>query len=272
VAAAVAVPASKIDLSSARTDASWKAGLVYKPEPSGTLYASYDTSVRPPGTSAYTNTLSTTTTSADDPVLEPERAVNCEAGVKWEFLDDHLLASAAAFRSVNSNVPAADPVSGIVNQSSDQTVEGVEFGLAGNITKEWMVFAGYAHMHAQVSAEISTNAQGLTLPLLPSDSGSLWTTYALPHGVTLGGGVQYMGPTERLQATNAPAATTFSNGVPDYWLLGAMVSWQADRHLTLRLNVNNIADRTYVASLNNNGYRLNLGTPRTVMLSAELKY
>jgi catecholate siderophore receptor len=169
-------------------------------------------------------------------------------------------------------VPSTDPTTGLVDQTSNQTVEGAELSVSGKITRKWLVFAGYAHLQPTVSNEIATNAQGLTLPLLPQDSGNLWTTYALPHGVTLGGGLQYMGETERLQATQAPLATTFANQVPAYWLGSAMISEAVSQHLSFRLNVNNLADKEYVASLNNNGYRLNLGAPRSFILSGELKF
>jgi catecholate siderophore receptor len=267
-----AVPASSLDLSTGKTTASWKTGLVFKPTADGSLYVSYDTSVRPPGTSGSTNTLSTTTTSADNPLLAPEKAINYEAGAKWMLFHEKVLADVAVFKSVNTNVPAADPVTGIVDQTSDQTVQGVEVGVSGKITDAWLVFAGFAQMEAKVSNEISTNAQGLTLPLLPKESGNLWTTYTIAKGLTIGGGVQYMGETERLQATNAPTATTFTNQVPAYWLFNGMVSYVATKHLTLRLNLNNVANREYVASLNNNGYRLNLGAPRNFLLSAELRF
>jgi catecholate siderophore receptor len=270
--AAAAVPPSSVDLSAGQTTLSGNAGLVFKPAPDGSLYLTYDTSIRPPGTSSSTNTLSTTTTSADDPLLQPEKAINYEAGAKWNFFHDRLLADFALFRSVNTNVPAADPVTGLVDQTSDQTVQGLELGLSGKITDAWLVLAGYSRLEAVVSNEIATNAQGLTLPLLPKESGNLWTTYRLPLGFTVGGGVQYVGETERLQATTAPTATTFSNQVPSYWIGSGMLSYAADKHLTLRLNVNNIFNREYVASLNNNGYRVNLGTPRTFLVTVELKF
>jgi catecholate siderophore receptor len=270
--AVAAVPASSGYLTAGKTTVAGRGGLVFKPAANGSIYASCATSVRPPGASGATNTLSTTTSSVDDPLLQPEKTIDYEAGTKWQFFDNRLLASAAVFRSVNTNVPAADPTTGLVDQTSDQTVNGVELSVSGKITEQWLILAGYAHMKAKVSQQISTNAQGLTLPLLPQDSGNLWTTYALPHGLGVGIGTQYMGATERLQATNAPTSTTFANGVPSYWVSNAMISYTVNPHLSFRLNVNNLADKEYIISLNNNGYRLNLGAPRSFILSAELKF
>jgi catecholate siderophore receptor len=263
---------SATDLSAGKGAASWKLGLVFKPAREGTLYASYATSVRPPGASSATNTLSTSSASADNPLLEPERAVNAEAGVKWSFFGERLLAFLALFKSVNGHVPATDPVTGLVNQTSDQTVRGGECGVSGAIPGGWRVSAGFSLMEAKVSDEISANAQGLTLPLLPRESGNAWVARDLPRGFSLGAGLQYMGETRRLQAPGAPTAATFSGEVPSYWLFNAMASWEANRHLTLRLNVANAMDRDYIASLNNNGYRVNLGAPRTFLLTAETKF
>jgi catecholate siderophore receptor len=267
-----AVPASSADLSAGKTTLSWKTGLVFKPAPDGSLYVTYDTAVRPPGTSGSTNTLSATATSADNPLFEPEKAINYEAGAKWTFFRDRLLTDVAFFRSVNTNVPATDPVSGLVDQTSDQTVQGIELGVSGKVTDAWLIFGGFAQMEATVSSLISTDVQGLTLPLLPKESGNLWTTYVLAKGLTVGGGVQYMGQTERLQATNAPTATTFTNQVPAYWVFNGMVSYVIGKHVTLRLNLNNLFNREYVASLNNNGYRLNLGAPRNFLLTADVRF
>jgi catecholate siderophore receptor len=91
-------------------------------------------------------------------------------------------------------------------------------------------------------------------------------------GLTFGFGVQYMGETERLQATTAPTATTFSNQVPSYWVENAMVAYAFSKHFSVRLNANNLANREYIASLNNNGYRVNLGAPRSYQLSMQLKF
>jgi len=98
------------------------------------------------------------------------------------------------------------------------------------------------------------------------------TTYSASDGITLGGGAQYMGQTARLQATSAPTSTTFANQVPAYWVFSGMVSYAVNKHLTLRLNLTNLANREYVASLNNNGYRLNLGTPRSYLFSAQIGF
>lgn len=271
-AAVAAVPFSSIELRAKKSVPAWRAGVVYKLTQSGSLYGSVSTAQRPPGTSGNTNTLSTTATSADNPLLAPQKATNYELGTKWDLFGERLLATAAVFRSVNSNVPGADPITGLVDQTSDQTVEGIEFNATGKLTDNWLVLAGVAFMHSKVSALISTNAQGLTLPLLPKESGNVWTTYRLPFGVTLGGGAQYMGATKRLQATTAPTATTFSSSVEAYWVFNALASYEVTKHITIRLNVNNLFDREYVASLNNNGYRLNLGTPRSYLLSVDLKF
>ncbi len=271
-AAVAAVPATQVRLGASDTTVSWKTALSYKPAEAGNIYISYSRSSRPPGTSTSTNTLSTTVGNIDNPNLRPETSENFEIGAKWSVLHEQLLASAALFRSLNQNVPTLDPISGFADQSSTQQVDGLELGLSGKITDDWLIFGGYAWMKAKVSALISTNAQGLTLPILPERSGNLWTTYRLFRRLTLGAGTQYMGATRRLQAPTGPNSTLFSGNVPSYWVFSAMAAYTVNPHLTLRLNVSNLFNESYVASLNNNGYRVNLGAPRAFLLSAEFGF
>ena len=83
---------------------------------------------------------------------------------------------------------------------------------------------------------------------------------------------KYVGETARLQATSAPTATTFSNQVPAYGLANAMAAYAFNKHFSIRLNVNNVTNRVYIASLNNNGFRVNLGAPRSFQFSGNLKF
>ena len=68
-------------------------------------------------------------------------------------------------------------------------------------------------------------------------------------GFTLGGGVRY---TDEVFVN---AANTIR--VPGYALVDAMVEYDVNTHLSLRLNVNNITDNVYIKNVNNNGGRFN---------------
>ena len=74
---------------------------------------------------------------------------------------------------------------------------------------------------------------------------------SFPRGLTLGGGVRYM------DEVFVNAANTIR--VPSYSLVDAMVEYDVNTHLTLRLNVNNLTDEVYIKNVNNNGGRFNPG-------------
>jgi len=248
---------------------SWKLGLVFKPAANGSVYAAYGTSSRPPGTNF---TASTAASNADNLSLDPQKAHNYELGTKWDFFRGRLSANAALFRSENTKIATTDSVTGEVVQQNDQIVQGLELGVSGHINDTWLVFGGFSYLDTEYSAPAtSSNAStdGAELQWTPKWSGNAWTTYRLPFGLTLGGGVQYVGTTPR-QTTNNPAAALPET--PDYWVVNAIASYAVNEHLTLRLNVNNVFDEFYLRSLNNNANRYNPGTPRSFLLSADLHF
>ena len=45
-----------------------------------------------------------------------------------------------------------------------------------------------------------------------------------------------------------------------------------NRNLTLRLNLSNLTDETYIRNVNNNGGRYNPGQPRAVLLTSSVRF
>ncbi|MEQ1729800.1 MAG: TonB-dependent receptor, partial [Vicinamibacterales bacterium] len=88
---------------------------------------------------------------------------------------------------------------------------------------------------------------GRRLPLTPLFSGSLWTTYRLPHGLAVGGGLRHTGP------VFVDSANTIR--VPGYRLVDLVAEYPVNRMLSLRLNVSNVTDAVYIRNVNNNGGR-----------------
>ena len=105
---------------------------------------------------------------------------------------------------------------------------------------------------------------GKRLVLTPEVSGSLWTTVRLLRDVRVGGGLRYTDP------VFINAANTIQ--VPRYTVADALIEAPIARQLTLRLNVYNLTDRTYIRSINNNGGRYNPGTPRSFLLSTAVRF
>ena len=101
----------------------------------------------------------------------------------------------------------ATPTTSPSSSKAKQKVEGIELGLAGNITESWQVFGGVARMRSRIEASAATGETGSDLALTPEKSYNLWTTYRLPIGLTVGGGVQYVDNIYRnaTNTTEAPA-------------------------------------------------------------------
>jgi catecholate siderophore receptor len=102
------------------------------------------------------------------------------------------------------------------------------------------------------------------LTLTPEFSGSLWTTYDFPERLTIGGGLRLMDEVY----VNAPNTIR----VPSYSLIDTMVEYDINTHLSLRLNLNNLTDRLYIKNVNNNGGRYNPGTPRSAIVTTQVRF
>ena len=169
------------------------------------------------------------------------------------------------FHTENRNViftVDATAVPPIYNQDDAQRVNGVSFGASGRITDNWQVLGSFAYLDAITESQGPTNGNRMTLT--PKFSGSLWTTYRLPVGLTIGGG---------LRATDDVFINT-ANTIqsPGYHLIDALAEYEVNAHLSLRLNLYNLTDEVYIRNVNNNGGRYNPGNPRSVMVSLPFKF
>src|SRR5690606_25453313 len=116
---------------------------------------------------------------------------------------------------------------------------------------------------------ISTN--GDELAFSPRVSATLWTTYRLPFGLTLGGGLQHTGDTWLGRPDDAERIIPNGSAgeLPGYTVFNAVAFYEVNPHLTLRLNINNLADEFYAVSSNWNGSRVTPGPARSFLVSAE---
>src|SRR5690606_13145526 len=95
-----------------------------------------------------------------------------------------------------------------------------------------------------------------------------WTSYSFPFGLTVGGGARYTGGLHRGSdgAVGTPAVTD------SYTVVDAVISYDVNENVTVRLNAYNLFDKEYVAAINKSGYRYTPGTPRTFLVSADLRF
>jgi catecholate siderophore receptor len=256
--------ATTVDQHGEDTLVSGKAGLLFRAAQNGNVYASYGTSATPPGTANFA--LSAQPNNQNNPNVKPQVSTNYEIGSKWDFASGRLSLNTAVFHTINENViftVDATAIPPIFNQDDGQVVNGVTVGASGRLFDRLDLLANFGYLDTEQRSQNSAN-DGKRLTLTPKYSTSLWASYRLPAGFTLGGGVR---------ATDdvfVNAANTIKS--PGYHLADAMVEYAVNSHLTLRLNVSNLTNETYVRNVNNNGGRYNPGNPRAAVLTSKVRF
>ena len=240
---------------------SWNSGVVFKPRANTSLYASYATSFNPTvEAGAGGAALSDSPTAINNVNLAPEQSRNLEFGGKWETR--RAIATAALFRTEKTNARTRGLTTEPYVLDGKQRVQGVELSVNGNLTDRWSLLTSYAHLDSEFVASANPLEEGAPLAFVPESSFNVWTEGQLPRGFTIGAGAQFMDSIFR----NATASAE----VPSYWLVSAMAAYDVSRALTLRLNVNNLADERYVDRVGGGHYVPGAG--RSVVVSAELDF
>jgi len=238
---------------------SYKAGLVFKPVEYGSIYFGYGTSFN--ATVDGNVGLGLTNQTGN---VGPEENRSYELGTKWDLLEERLSLSAALFRTERTNARTTD-LAGLPVLAGDQIVQGFEFGVAGQITKQWQVFAGYAFMESETKASGVAAELGQSLGNAPEHSANLWTTYnLLNEKLQLGGGFQFVG--DRFNNNGAGG----SRIAPAYWTVDATVAYKFSDKFSLRLNLYNLADERYVDRVG--GGHFVPGAGRSAALTASIKF
>ena len=218
-----------------RTDemVSVRAGLVYNPADSGSIYASYGTSLSP-SIEGLSYGL-----SANNLGLEPEKTYTLEAGSKWELFRDRLLLTGALFevRKTNARTPGALPDDPPTVLDGEQRNRGVELGATGRVTRDWMLLGGYTFMDSKITDSNNPAELGNRFPQTPKHSFNLWTTYTFPGRVTAGAGANYVG--ERF---NNSANVRSVDG---YWRVDLMASFPLHERIDAQVNLFNLTNAYY---------------------------
>jgi catecholate siderophore receptor len=247
----------------------WKVGALYKPAQNGSIYIAYASSEKPPGSDNFS--LSASGTSTNNPNVDPQKGTNVELGTKWDLFDNRVSATAAIYRSENSNELVSDGGSPAnFTQIGKRRVDGVELGLVGMITPNLNISTGLAYMDSKI-VKGTTAQQGGVIVFSPKVTFTSWLTYKLPAvpGLTIGGGARYVDTAAR--SSNATVPTNLLT-IPDYWVADAMASYDLTKNLSLQLNINNLFDKKYFSSLNSGGSRYRPGEERNALLTANLKF
>lgn len=250
----------------ARTDNlfSYRFGAVYKPIQTSSFYVSYGTSLNP--------SLEGLSYSVASAAVAPEKTYTLEAGTKWDLFKNRLLLSGAVFR-VNKNnartpgLPGEEPII----LAGKQRVDGIELSATGNFTRNWSILAGYTLLDSEIVKSnvaptivngVSISEVGKRLINTPKNSLNLWTTYQFPFRVSVGGGARFV---DRRYGN-----TINTRFVDSYWLIDATASYQINKHIDLRLNMNNLTDKYYFDRII--GGQVVPGAARSILISTNFHF
>jgi len=206
----------------------------------------------------------------DNKLLEPDEGQNWELGLKADFLDGRVNASAAYFEIHESNRALSDdeynnqtPIpNNYAYKSSKAVTKGYELEMSGEIAPGWQLQAGYTHkvVRDDKDEKIST--------FEPEDQVKLFTTYTLKGNLdklTVGGGVRWQSVGWQ-DIYNNPRKQYEEFSQDAYWLVDLMTKYQVTQNLSATLNVNNLFDKHYYTNIgfyNSAAY----GEPRNFMVT-----
>lgn len=205
--------------------------------------------------------------------LDPLKGKSYETGLKGEFLEGRLNASAALFRIEQDNFAVADPgyfVPGTTDpayRAAKGTVaKGYELEVVGEPLPGWNLSAGWTHYSAKDASgnHVASHHPRKTLKL----ASTVALTGAM-QGLSIGGDLRWEDQPPKRQ-TN-PVGVEEATGQPAYAVVDLMAKYQFATQWSLQLNVNNVFDKKYHSgSTWWDGFLY--GEPRNLKLTARYQF
>lgn len=253
-------PNSSIDLKQSGNFVPY-AGVVYDLGNHVSYYASYTSIFKPQNYRSESGKL-----------LDPLDGKSYETGLKGEFFDGSLNASAAYFQIRQDNypeqiedgyapdgTPAYRGIKGVV-------AKGFEVEASGAVTRNLQLQGSFTHVIArQNGARVATTS--------PENQFKLYASYradALLQGMRLGGGVRWQSRTYQT-IMNYGLGRTEEYSQSAYAVADLMARYEISEALTARININNLFDKAYRTNIG--FYRTtSYGEPRSISLSLTYKF
>lgn len=233
-----------------------RVGVVYQPIEPISLYTSYSQSFAP-----------NSGTFFGGEQLPPEEGEQFEVGVRAEMLDGRLFANLAYFDITKTNVATSDPNNPAFSiNAGEQSSQGVELDVIGEILPGWNIIANYAYTDARVTAN-NDGQEGNRLINSPQHSANLWTTYELQtgslQGLSFGLGVNYVGD------RYGDLDNSFKLG--DYFLTNAAIAYEQDTWRAA-LNVRNLFDVDHITGTRNSRREVFVGEGLTILGTLSVEF
>lgn len=215
--------------------------------------------------------------------LKPITGSASEVGIKGEFMGGLLNASGAIFQSKQKNIAELDPSVSAGFRLSDGsqayradadgiTARGLELEVAGQLTPDWNVTAGYTYLQART-------AKGeRAVPNQPRHLLQLSTAYRFSgalQGLKVGGSMRAQSDIYGISWYGQPPLFSMSPAprIPQkgYAVFDVMASYQITPQLTAQLNITNLLDKKYYRNV---GFYDSVfwGEPRNVKVSLKATF
>ncbi len=209
-------------------------GLIVKPTPDVSVYASYSESFLPQAGDQFL------VLSPSSSQFEPEKFTNYELGAKWAPLDK-VLVTGAIFRLERTNIRANDPNDPTLTiLAGESRTEGFEIGAVGEIAGWWKANLGYTYLDGELLNDNAFGDEGQRLQQLPRHSISAWNRFDVTEQLGFGLGIIHQ----------SEQFASFSNDVvlPDYWRVDAAAYYTLNERVSVQLNIENLFDEDYYPS------------------------
>ncbi|PUE64637.1 TonB-dependent siderophore receptor [Arcobacter lacus] len=243
------------------------AGIVYDLDDNHSIYTSWTEIFQPQNSIDKSGNL-----------LEPITGTNYEAGIKGEYFDGALNANLSTFLIKQQNRatddltgpnPCPGTTGGFCKRASGEVEsKGFETEISGAITDSWQLVAGYTYVETEYTKDVNKSNIGKNFDLtLPKQQFKLSTTYKLPvdsNKWTVGANIY---------AQNDIKSNDFDKiKQSGYYTVGVNTKYQYSKNLDVLLNVYNLFDEEYYQSV---GWATGgnvVGSPRTFLLSMNMKF
>lgn len=234
------------------------AGLVVDVMPQWSVYGSYTGIFKPQD-----NMVSETE------YLDPLKGKAYEVGTKASFFKERLNVSLAVFEIRQDNFAVENPTAPPLENGNQPymavpgtVTRGYEAEVSGELARGWQLSAGYTFSK-------SRDREGDALVTnVPQQQFKLFSSYRLfqvGRGLTLGGGVVYMGDayTDRVGPSRNQRFTQ-----PAYAVVDLMARYPFSDKLSASVNLGNAFNKTYYTSTSSTYY----GAPRNVNLTVKYQF
>lgn len=207
-----------------------RAGVVYQPTGTVSLYATTSRGFRP-----------NSGISIDNTAFPAEESRSHELGAKLET-PGGLAGTLALYRIEKKNVLATNPLNtDYAIPAGEVASKGLELDLSGQLRRGLRMSAAYAYTDARVTRGDNTIRTGSRFPNVPRHSGNLLLV-AGNEQTSFGAGLTYVG--ERFG--DMAASSDFR--LPAYTTARLLAAYASGKRWRLALNVDNLFNRRYFAS------------------------